>query len=972
MYRSFLRYPVFVFLILLLIMALDHAFVIHAQTPADTSIADSIISPNPDTAQTDIWQWLKNHFTFENLIYALFGAAIPLLTWLLTYLFKGRVKKIEVLTEHNVKRDIDQEIKQSTHNETLRNYLLYVRRTHGLIRLYGFQSQANIDVRLLDVFVSLRFAEMNAEHDVTRPGKAESENERELMPKEVLARAMKRKRALLVLGGPGSGKTTLLKYFAVCCLTEADRNEYLGCKKQIIPLFIPLRQIEPGQQFTKTISEWALKHTHLVIKPEQIETWLRRTGALVMLDGLDEISSMEKRRRMCEWIDEAASTYGETGTFVITCRHSGYRQADGVNLTIPLVRADVRDLSHNQQHQFLRQWFEAAALDAMEKIEHVDDQRKQEIGHDAESEAVAVIEFLSKDENAALGDMAGTPVLLQIMAIIWREQGSLSGERVELYSRCVDYLLDHRDRIRKIEPLMSASKARLVLRPLALTMQTDWHSDEADREKIIEQIKDKLQEVKPDKTALEFLENIRDRAGVLVGSGSESYMFQHKSFREFLAAVEIANRGDAELLTNNFGDDWWRETCLFAAGMTSPEIFPAMIERLLKSDKNDATHFLLLKQLVTEAAVKPLEPFAVVIRDKRLGMQKRYNALQCLREMKSPAARKVLENATQDKEKRVGETAEQILAEWSVSDVIEAGVPESLASDDFVLHGVQAKPVQPAVKKIVTLDKRFRNPFEVNAEYIRISGGSYTYSVTNEIVTIPMLWFARYPVTNRQYRRFITFLSGKKEQTLAILENIQFEKTFMQQANTIKGFKEYLGDATGVTAWTDKFRSRSDDDKRFNGDDQPVVSVTWFAAVAYCCWLTELYRTTNPDGPKLEFRLPTETEWQWAAGGGQRNYPWGNEPPDDSRANYGSKVGQTTPVGAYPAGATPDGLMDMAGNVWEWMENWPGKEEKYRALRGGSWDDGSTGLRCGARFSYDPVDGVSLSGFRVLAVPAES
>lgn len=68
--------------------------------------------------------------------------------------------------------------------------------------------------------------------------------------------------------------------------------------------------------------------------------------------------------------------------------------------------------------------------------------------------------------------------------------------------------------------------------------------------------------------------------------------------------------------------------------------------------------------------------------------------------------------------------------------------------------------------------------------------------------------------------------------------------------------------------------------------------------------------------------MPTEEEWEWAAGHGEQKYPWGNEEPDYNRANHNNKVGQTTPVGSYPAGATPDGLMDMAGNVWEWCADW--------------------------------------------------
>jgi formylglycine-generating enzyme required for sulfatase activity len=161
----------------------------------------------------------------------------------------------------------------------------------------------------------------------------------------------------------------------------------------------------------------------------------------------------------------------------------------------------------------------------------------------------------------------------------------------------------------------------------------------------------------------------------------------------------------------------------------------------------------------------------------------------------------------------------------------------------------------------------------------------------------------------------------------------------------------------------DEYRSWVADDKRFNGDDQPVVGVSWRGAKAYCDWLS---KGQVASGKEKVFRLPKEEEWEWAASGGKREYPWGNEAPDKTRANYGSQVGHTTPAGAYPAGATPEGLMDMAGNVWEWMENLYEKAGEARALRGGSWSYTTGHLRCAARYHDHPVDLWDGVGFRVV------
>ncbi|MBI1925617.1 tetratricopeptide repeat protein [Candidatus Poribacteria bacterium] len=257
------------------------------------------------------------------------------------------------------------------------------------------------------------------------------------------------------------------------------------------------------------------------------------------------------------------------------------------------------------------------------------------------------------------------------------------------------------------------------------------------------------------------------------------------------------------------------------------------------------------------------------------------------------------------------------------------------------------------------LPKFFFNPVERDAEYILIDGAKERIVFESTGVPAPdyPLYFAKYPVTNALYRRFIDYLAGRSEdETLAHLRREDYAESLWTRAQKIQGFTDYLK-RTGPARWASRFRSHYDDDRRFNGEDQPVVGVTWYAAMAYCHWLTEL--------SEIEFRLPTEGEWEWAASGGTRAYPWGNEEPDETRANYDGKVGPT-PVDAYPAGATPEGLMDMAGNVWEWMEN-SYKGDIWRALRGGGWQSESTAVLCAARFDYLPTyDWLISFGFRVV------
>jgi formylglycine-generating enzyme required for sulfatase activity len=132
-----------------------------------------------------------------------------------------------------------------------------------------------------------------------------------------------------------------------------------------------------------------------------------------------------------------------------------------------------------------------------------------------------------------------------------------------------------------------------------------------------------------------------------------------------------------------------------------------------------------------------------------------------------------------------------------------------------------------------------------------------------------------------------------------------------------------------------------------------VTGVNWYEASAYAAWAGG--------------RLLTEAEWEWAARGEQgREYPWGNEEPDATRANYyetGPK--QAIPVGLYPCGATPEGVEDIAGNVWEWTASWYGQEQTRKLWRGGSWYNSASYLRASYRGSDEPESRVSYVGFRV-------
>jgi hypothetical protein len=147
--------------------------------------------------------------------------------------------------------------------------------------------------------------------------------------------------------------------------------------------------------------------------------------------------------------------------------------------------------------------------------------------------------------------------------------------------------------------------------------------------------------------------------------------------------------------------------------------------------------------------------------------------------------------------------------------------------------------------------------------------------------------------------------------------------------------------------------------------EHPVVCVTRAQAREYAAWAGG--------------RLPTDTEWTRACEGDDgRTYPWGEAAPDERLANFydpaqdghtsDNDYGDTTAVGSYPAGAGPYGALDMAGNVWEWVEADDGNDRRY-IVRGGAFDLIAVNVVCGARGESDYdyfIDG-NVVGFRVVS-----
>jgi energy-coupling factor transporter ATP-binding protein EcfA2 len=372
-------------------------------------------------------------------------------------------------------------------------------------------------------------------------------------------------RNLVIIGAPGSGKTTLLKHMALT-LTAGKRH----CEQKGVPYKLPLLlSLRDHAERIRASADYPLVQAVLDAltrfdgptppTPDWFEQRLAAGECLILLDGLDEVVESATRNKVVEWIEKQIADHA-SNQFVVSSRPGGYQAnpIQGVNVV------EMVPFSRDQQERFVTNWYLANEMLSRQKSD-------EGVRLAAREGAKDLLNRIRS--NKALADLAANPLLLTLIATVYRDRSSLPGRRVELYSETCEVLPGkHRATTGLPEDLTSLQQQQ-ALQSLAYGLMRRETCDVTvgDAATIL---KDTLLKTsRGNLTPETFLRAIEQGSGLLLEREPGRYSFAHLTFQEYLAAAHALEQTLETELREHVDEPWWQEVirfyCAKAADATS-------------------------------------------------------------------------------------------------------------------------------------------------------------------------------------------------------------------------------------------------------------------------------------------------------------------------------------------------------------------------------------------------------------------
>jgi formylglycine-generating enzyme required for sulfatase activity len=771
-------------------------------------------------------------------------------------------------------------------------------------------------------------------------------------------------RWMVLLGLPGSGKSTFVRYLALrhaqaLANPGLDIGELLPGWQggALMPVMISLGRY--AESLPADLSRGRAEHLRRYLRTmfaadgrsgkfaEELLGDLERRGGLFLFDGLDEVADLGLRPLVVQALEEFVERYGRVSSsrFLVTCRTFSYTDPAWKLTAWPA--HELAPFDPEKVTRFIDGWHaELLRVDPAKKAEY---ERKRQLLHEA----------LRPGDRRRLAEIADNPLILTIMAVVHTNKGELPDARALVYEDCIEILLLRWQAQRQIQDGVSQQQSlldalgvpRITLERALQEVAYRAHESQAasggersaalvTEDLLVGALRAAFRDMEKVETFLAYCESAN---GLLLLQGVAPlpdappdtpplcvYTFPHLTFQEYLAGRylgRLPNLGRNVRQHLDRSDRWREVVMLLGEHLCFREGDFERMDAIIAALAPDS-----LPQKMGETDWRALWMAGDLLTIYRRALQGKpeidlhvRRGLVCLLEEGALSARE--RAAAGDTLAALGDPR------------FDPGLWHLLA--DSTLGFVHV----PAGSFLMGSDKK-ADPVADEDE------------LPQHEVRLPEYWIARYPTTVAQFRAFVED-SGHKPDLERSLDGVL---------------------------------------------NHPVVNVTWHDAISYRAWLDGALKRIAPEMAvgaagdpasafwrglaegELAVSLPSEAEWEKAARGTDgRIYPWG--PAFDSeKANMGETgLGRTSPVGCFPGGASPYGLLDMSGNVWEWTRslygNYPYPSERAerlrredlsagsdegRVVRGGGFNDYRYGVRCASRYGFYPRRGNYHGGFRVV------
>lgn len=413
---------------------------------------------------------------------------------------------------------------------------------------------------------------------------------------ELVSDLLGRERTQVILGGPGSGKSTILHYtmMRLCQANDTKETFFPQLPDRPYPFLIDLRNyvLQKSTDFVSYIGNSSRDLYGINVEAENVINLFEQKGqAIVMFDGLDEVFDPDERKRVITQFESFANHYRHTH-IIVTSRIAGYdRSALGLAgfqhyTLLPLTLGQIRHFAH--------QWYQYFTLEGTDRT------------------AQGLVQRIT--ENPRLLDLAGNPLLLTMMAVIYKDR-DLPNERWRLYERCAETLLEDWDVGKGIEDedfklkvlIRTAQKSEILQRVSMYMLEHGQKGRELNAigyspllEIMTRYLEEKYQRPRGEAeyVAVDILHHLMERTYVLAGVGERIFGFVHRTFMEYFAACYCQGefnkrKSDFKWLTKEiFGAHWnegeWEEVLLLLIAMLHDQGTPIreVIEHLRRKQSS--------------------------------------------------------------------------------------------------------------------------------------------------------------------------------------------------------------------------------------------------------------------------------------------------------------------------------------------------------------------------------------------------